>query len=182
MPRQAYRIRVTVPPIVPAPEPADRARAIERVLRETPTRLVVFESPTNPVTKIADIAHIGFDYDEATLMSTTWALGIGAGIYALREGVIKNQPLSDTERKHLAIRNWSAVTAACMMMRREVFTAVGGGCCCCAPRRPHRRVRSMGRNMQVLIRLRMFGTSSEQFEHVRYQLYDSIQGFDRPLG
>ena len=31
---------------------------IERVLSTTPTRLVVFESPTNPVTKIADIAHI----------------------------------------------------------------------------------------------------------------------------
>lgn len=28
---------------------------IERVLGETPTRLVIFESPTNPVTKIADI-------------------------------------------------------------------------------------------------------------------------------
>ncbi len=28
---------------------------IERVLREMPTRLVIFESPTNPVTKIADI-------------------------------------------------------------------------------------------------------------------------------
>jgi cystathionine beta-lyase/cystathionine gamma-synthase len=31
---------------------------IERVLRETPTRLVIFESPTNPVNRIADIAHI----------------------------------------------------------------------------------------------------------------------------
>jgi cystathionine beta-lyase/cystathionine gamma-synthase len=31
---------------------------IERVLRETPTRLVIFESPTNPVTKIADIEHL----------------------------------------------------------------------------------------------------------------------------
>ena len=31
---------------------------IERVLKSTPTRLVVFESPTNPVTKIADIAHL----------------------------------------------------------------------------------------------------------------------------
>ena len=31
---------------------------IERVLSSTPTRLVVFESPTNPVLKIADIAHI----------------------------------------------------------------------------------------------------------------------------
>jgi cystathionine beta-lyase/cystathionine gamma-synthase len=31
---------------------------IERVLRTTPTRLVVFESPTNPVTKVADIEAI----------------------------------------------------------------------------------------------------------------------------
>ncbi len=31
---------------------------IEAVLRDTPTRLVIFESPTNPVTKIADIAHL----------------------------------------------------------------------------------------------------------------------------
>ena len=31
---------------------------IERMLRDVPTRLVVFESPTNPVTKIADIEHL----------------------------------------------------------------------------------------------------------------------------
>jgi cystathionine beta-lyase/cystathionine gamma-synthase len=31
---------------------------IERVLAETPTRLVWFESPTNPMLKIADIAHL----------------------------------------------------------------------------------------------------------------------------
>lgn len=31
---------------------------IERVLRETKTRLLLFESPTNPVTKIADIEHL----------------------------------------------------------------------------------------------------------------------------
>jgi cystathionine beta-lyase/cystathionine gamma-synthase len=31
---------------------------IERVLSSTPTRLVIFESPTNPVNKIADIAHL----------------------------------------------------------------------------------------------------------------------------
>ena len=35
----------------------DRA-GIERVLAGTPTRLVLFESPTNPVTKIADIEHL----------------------------------------------------------------------------------------------------------------------------
>ncbi len=33
-------------------------QGIERVLAEQPTRLVIFESPTNPVTKIADIAHL----------------------------------------------------------------------------------------------------------------------------
>jgi len=31
---------------------------IERILRDVRTRLVVFESPTNPVTKIADIEHL----------------------------------------------------------------------------------------------------------------------------
>jgi cystathionine beta-lyase/cystathionine gamma-synthase len=31
---------------------------IERVLRTTPTRLVIFESPTNPIMRIADIGHI----------------------------------------------------------------------------------------------------------------------------
>jgi cystathionine beta-lyase/cystathionine gamma-synthase len=31
---------------------------IERVLKTIPTRLVIFESPTNPVTRIADIGHI----------------------------------------------------------------------------------------------------------------------------
>lgn len=31
---------------------------IQRVLGGTPTRLVIFESPTNPVTKIADIEHL----------------------------------------------------------------------------------------------------------------------------
>jgi cystathionine beta-lyase/cystathionine gamma-synthase len=31
---------------------------IESLLRDKPTRLVVFESPTNPVTKIADIRHL----------------------------------------------------------------------------------------------------------------------------
>jgi len=35
----------------------DRA-GIERILGEVPTRLAVFESPTNPLTKIADIRHL----------------------------------------------------------------------------------------------------------------------------
>ncbi|MDP9088159.1 MAG: aminotransferase class I/II-fold pyridoxal phosphate-dependent enzyme [Pseudomonadota bacterium] len=31
---------------------------IERVLKDKPTRLAIFESPTNPITKIADIEHL----------------------------------------------------------------------------------------------------------------------------
>lgn len=49
---------------------------IERVLRDTPTRLVVFESPTNPVTKIADIEHLTAHARRAgalTLLDNTFA-------------------------------------------------------------------------------------------------------------
>ena len=49
---------------------------IERVLREVPTRLVMFESPTNPVTKIADIAHLTAQARSArclTVMDNTFA-------------------------------------------------------------------------------------------------------------
>jgi cystathionine beta-lyase/cystathionine gamma-synthase len=53
----------------------DRA-GIERVLQGTPTRLVVFESPTNPVTKIADIEHLTAHARRAgalTLLDNTFA-------------------------------------------------------------------------------------------------------------
>ncbi len=49
---------------------------IERVLAGTPTRLVVFESPTNPVNKIADIAHLTAHASRAgtlTVMDNTFA-------------------------------------------------------------------------------------------------------------
>ncbi len=52
------------------------AAGIERVLGETPTRLVVFESPTNPVTKIADIEHLTAQARAAqclTVMDNTFA-------------------------------------------------------------------------------------------------------------
>jgi len=53
----------------------DRA-GIERVLGETPTRLVVFESPTNPATKIADLEHLTAHARRAkclTVMDNTFA-------------------------------------------------------------------------------------------------------------
>ncbi len=49
---------------------------IERVLGNTPTRVVVFESPTNPVTKIADIEHLTAHARRAgalTLLDNTFA-------------------------------------------------------------------------------------------------------------
>jgi cystathionine beta-lyase/cystathionine gamma-synthase len=49
---------------------------IERVLGEKPTRLVIFESPTNPVTKIADIEHLTAHAQRAgalTVMDNTFA-------------------------------------------------------------------------------------------------------------
>jgi cystathionine beta-lyase/cystathionine gamma-synthase len=53
----------------------DRA-GIERVLHDTPTRLVLFESPTNPVTKICDIEHLTTHAQRAgclTVMDNTFA-------------------------------------------------------------------------------------------------------------
>jgi cystathionine beta-lyase/cystathionine gamma-synthase len=49
---------------------------IERVLGETKTRMVLFESPTNPVTKIADIEHLTTHARRAgclTVMDNTFA-------------------------------------------------------------------------------------------------------------
>jgi cystathionine beta-lyase/cystathionine gamma-synthase len=49
---------------------------VERVLASTPTRLMIFESPTNPVTKIADIAaltRLAKSAGALTLMDNTFA-------------------------------------------------------------------------------------------------------------
>jgi cystathionine beta-lyase/cystathionine gamma-synthase len=57
----------------------DRA-GIERTLAERPTRLVWFESPTNPVLKIPDIAHLvacARRHDALTVMDNTFA-GFGS--------------------------------------------------------------------------------------------------------
>ncbi|HUN25042.1 MAG TPA: aminotransferase class I/II-fold pyridoxal phosphate-dependent enzyme [Steroidobacteraceae bacterium] len=49
---------------------------VERVLAERPTRLVIFESPTNPVTKIADVAaltRLAHAHGALTIMDNTFA-------------------------------------------------------------------------------------------------------------
>ena len=62
---------------------------IERVLAGQPTRLVMFESPTNPVTKIADIAHLvtkAREHGALTVMDNTFAgfhnhVGMGIDVH-----------------------------------------------------------------------------------------------------
>jgi cystathionine beta-lyase/cystathionine gamma-synthase len=59
---------------------------IERVLRDMPTRLVVFESPTNPVTKIADIEHLTAHARRAgalTVLDNTFAGFHNHGAYGI---------------------------------------------------------------------------------------------------
>jgi cystathionine beta-lyase/cystathionine gamma-synthase len=49
---------------------------VERTLVQTPTRLVIFESPTNPVTKIADIerlTHLARAHGALTVLDNTFA-------------------------------------------------------------------------------------------------------------
>jgi cystathionine beta-lyase/cystathionine gamma-synthase len=54
----------------------DDHEALRRVLAQTPTRIVAFESPTNPVLKIADLARItalAREYGALTLLDNTLA-------------------------------------------------------------------------------------------------------------
>ena len=54
----------------------DDLPGIEDALKSTPTRLVIFESPTNPVTKIADIEHLTLHARRAgclTVLDNTFA-------------------------------------------------------------------------------------------------------------
>ncbi len=54
----------------------DDLAGVERVLSSTPTRLVVFESPTNPVTKVADIeaiTRLAQAHGALTLLDNTFA-------------------------------------------------------------------------------------------------------------
>lgn len=54
----------------------DDHEGVERVLRERPTRLIVFETPTNPVTKIADLTRLttlARRHGALTLLDNTFA-------------------------------------------------------------------------------------------------------------
>jgi cystathionine beta-lyase/cystathionine gamma-synthase len=54
----------------------DDLQGVERTLRQTPTRLLIFESPTNPVNKIADLAaltRLARAHGALTLLDNTFA-------------------------------------------------------------------------------------------------------------
>lgn len=64
----------------------DDLAGVERVLRSTPTRLVIFESPTNPINKIADIAaltRLAHAHGALALLDNTFAGVHQHGQYAV---------------------------------------------------------------------------------------------------
>ncbi len=116
---------------------------IERVLRETPTRLVIFESPTNPVTKIADIEYIAaaarrngalcvrdntfagfhnhgrYDIDVFLHSLTKYASGHGD---VLGGAIIASKPLIDSMRKDVVSIGPSLDPHAAFLIQRGMRT------------------------------------------------------------
>jgi cystathionine beta-lyase/cystathionine gamma-synthase len=121
----------------------DDLAGIERVLCETPTRLVMFESPTNPVTKIADIEHItaiarrtgalsvldntfagfhnhgSFDIDLFLHSLTKYASGHGD---VLGGAIIGSKSLIDTMRKDVVSIGPSLDPHAAFLIQRGMRT------------------------------------------------------------
>jgi cystathionine beta-lyase/cystathionine gamma-synthase len=116
---------------------------IARVLASTPTRLVIFESPTNPVTKLADIAHLtqharaagaltvldntfagfhnhgGYDVDVFLHSLTKYASGHGD---VLGGAIIARQGLIDAMRKDLVSLGPSLDPHAAFLIQRGMRT------------------------------------------------------------
>jgi cystathionine beta-lyase/cystathionine gamma-synthase len=116
---------------------------IERVLAGTPTRLAIFESPTNPVTKIADIEHLtrharsagcltvmdntfagfhnhgAFDIDVFLHSLTKYASGHGD---AMGGAIIANAALIDGMRKDLVSMGPTLDPHAAFLIQRGIRT------------------------------------------------------------
>ncbi|MEV0460623.1 trans-sulfuration enzyme family protein [Catellatospora methionotrophica] len=117
--------------------------AVERALSATPTRLVVFESPTNPVLKIADIAritalarrhgaltlldntlagvhnHAQFDVDIFVHSLTKYVSGHGD---AMGGAIIADQAVIDDLRAELAILGATLDPQAAFLLQRGLKT------------------------------------------------------------
>ncbi len=116
---------------------------IERVLGDTPTRVAIFESPTNPVTKIADIEHLtrharrtgcltimdntfagfhnhgGFDIDVFVHSLTKYASGHGD---VMGGAIIANAELIDGMRKALVSMGPTLDPHAAFLIQRGLRT------------------------------------------------------------
>ncbi|MPY55842.1 trans-sulfuration enzyme family protein [Streptomyces spongiae] len=121
----------------------DDVDEIERTLASTPTRLVVFESPSNPVLKVADISRIAalarkhgaltlldntlagvhnhgqFDVDVFVHSLTKYVSGHGD---VLGGAVIANQAIIDALRTEMAIFGASLDPHAAFLMQRGLKT------------------------------------------------------------
>lgn len=121
----------------------DDIEAIERTLVGTPTRLIVFESPTNPVLKIADIARItalARKHGALTLLDNTFAgvhnhgqFDIDVFVHSLTKyisghgdvlggAVIANRTIIDAIRAEMAILGAALDAHAAFLMQRGLRT------------------------------------------------------------
>jgi len=101
----------------------DRA-GIERVLGTRPTRLVIFESPTNPVTKIADIEHLTLHARKAgalTVLDNTFAGFHNHGRYPVD---VFLHSLTKYASGHGDVLGGAIIAASALIepMRRDVVT------------------------------------------------------------
>jgi cystathionine beta-lyase/cystathionine gamma-synthase len=121
----------------------DDIEGIERTLAGTPTRLIVFESPTNPMLKVADLSHITefarkhgaltvldntlagvhnhaqFDVDVFVHSLTKYISGHGD---VLGGAVIANQTIIDTLRAEMGILGATLDAHAAFLLQRGLKT------------------------------------------------------------
>jgi cystathionine beta-lyase/cystathionine gamma-synthase len=121
----------------------DHLEALERTLSETPTRLIVFETPTNPVLKVADVERItalarkhgaltvldntfagfhnhgGYDIDVFVHSLTKYASGHGD---VMGGAVIANKSLIDTMRSDFTIIGAALDPHAAFLIQRGLKT------------------------------------------------------------
>ena len=117
--------------------------ALERVLASTPTRLIVFESPTNPALKVADMPRLtalAAQYGALTVMDNTLAgfhnhgrFAVDVFVHSLTKyasghgdvmagAVIANRRLADGMRRELGILGATLEPHAASLLQRGMKT------------------------------------------------------------
>jgi cystathionine beta-lyase/cystathionine gamma-synthase len=123
----------------------DDIEGIERTLATTPTRLIVFESPTNPILKVADIARItalASKHGALTMLDNTLAgvhnhaqFDVDVFVHSLSKyisghgdvlggAVIANQTIIDALRAEMAILGATLDAHAAFLMQRGLKTYI----------------------------------------------------------